>query len=506
MLAYFAPSYLWAQGFPLDDAWIHAVYGRSIATELSFSYNPGEPSTGATSLMWAVFLALPHLVASDVSTIVLLIKTVGFTCHVITSLLVFLALQNGEKRTGAAIVGAMLVGIHPDLVAGAVSGMEVPLTSLTLALALWTVSKQRWLAFSVVAAFAPLVRPELGAISISLTAGLFFTSMRRFSQKALAGATVGNLIAFGIMAARNLSVSGLPLPATFYAKVTHADASLIANAVSRGSALFLSQFPITDALVLVLVAAIFSVAALLAGKKFPLLGDMTLYANVYCSGILLVVTEIVLMPVADPTIFYHQRYVLPALLLLLAATPGILTFLLARVLKGKSMIALCTLLIVAATVSIGLDSGQRYRRMSNDTRNIDDVQVRVGKKLSNASVEEVAWAVDAGAVRYFGNTYVVDLMGLNSVAMLGPNSQLFLNQHKPNYLDYVPGWVNMSRELFAAGHATQFKPSTPYTVTNFKIMASHYLIECSPHVTSDQFIETRLGRFQVECAGKPEES
>jgi hypothetical protein len=506
MLALFAPSYLLGQGFPLDDAWIHAVYGRSVATELSFTYNPGEPSTGATSLMWAVLLSLPHLFATDTSAIVILIKIIGFICHIITILLVFFALQYERNKNNAALAGAMLIGIHPDLVAAAVSGMEISLTSLTLALQLWTISKRRYLAFSVVAAFAPLVRPELGAISISLAAGLFFTSMRKFSQKAFIGAIAGNLMAYGVMVVRNLVASDLPLPATFYAKVTHADISLITSAVYRGFGLFLSQFPITDALVFVSIATIFSIAVLSMGRKAPLLARMTLHANAYCNGIFLVIIQIVLIPVFDPTIFYHQRYLLPAMSLLLAATPGILLFLLERVFQGRNLTALCTFFIFAAVVSIGLDSGQRYQRLSNDTRNIDDVQVRVGKALSNANVDEVAWAVDAGAIRYFGSTYVVDLMGLNSVAMLDNKSQPFLDQHKPNYLDHVPGWSSMSREFLETNDSTLFEPSTSYTVTNFKVMASHYLIECSTNVTSDQFLITKLGRYRLECAGTLDEN
>ena len=51
-----APHYLVHQGFPVDDAWIHAVYARELARSGMLAYNPGVPATGETAI-WADYRA-----------------------------------------------------------------------------------------------------------------------------------------------------------------------------------------------------------------------------------------------------------------------------------------------------------------------------------------------------------------------------------------------------------------------------------------------------------------
>ena len=82
--AWLAPEYLTVRGFPLDDAWIHAVYVRAFASGQGLSYNPGIPATGETSPLWAMVLAPTHLLSGDAATRVLLIKLTGFALHLLS--------------------------------------------------------------------------------------------------------------------------------------------------------------------------------------------------------------------------------------------------------------------------------------------------------------------------------------------------------------------------------------------------------------------------------------
>jgi hypothetical protein len=43
--------------FPSDDAWIHQVFARNIASSGMFAYNPGERSSGVTAPLWTMVMS-----------------------------------------------------------------------------------------------------------------------------------------------------------------------------------------------------------------------------------------------------------------------------------------------------------------------------------------------------------------------------------------------------------------------------------------------------------------
>ena len=49
-----ASQMLGGVGFPLDDAWIHQTYARSLVRLGQWAFVPGQPSAGSTSPLWAV--------------------------------------------------------------------------------------------------------------------------------------------------------------------------------------------------------------------------------------------------------------------------------------------------------------------------------------------------------------------------------------------------------------------------------------------------------------------
>jgi hypothetical protein len=137
----------------------------------------------------------------------------------------------------------------------------------------------------------------------------------------------------------------------------------------------------------------------------------------------------------------------------------------------------------------------RFHRLENDARNIDDVQVAVGLSLRDVPAVTAVWAVDAGAIRYFGAARVVDMLGLNAPALLGPGAQRFLDSESPAILEAVPTWSDVRFDAGPAADIRLFAPSTSYTVTSFPGMAVHGLVTCPPGAGGTFLLRARAFRF-----------
>jgi len=77
---------------------------------------------------------------------------------------------------------------------------------------------------------------------------------------------------------------------------------------------------------------------------------------------------------------------------------------------------------------------ERARRLENDARNIDEVQVAIGRALSAVPPTQTVWTLDAGAVRYFGRPFVVDMAALNTPELLDFRAFPFVAAHPPAWV------------------------------------------------------------------------
>ncbi len=487
-----APPYLFGQGFPLDDAWIHAVYAREFARSGALAYNPGVPATGETSPLWAIVLAVPHAIAGT-SIAVLLTKLLGFAMHAASAVLIALAIRDvcGEAWLLPAS-GGVLVALHPDLLAASVSGMEVPLATLVIGWAALAAVRANVLLAASLGAASFLARPESTAIAVLLPLVYWIRTQPRVALKLSLCALLGAVVSIVVICTRNILVSGMPLPATFYAKANVA--SLVSIHWQRvGFGQVLGLMPLVN---------VAGVLAVLAGVcALTLIRSQTtscgrLAAALYVSGVGFCAISFALVRPIDPPAFYFQRYVLPALLPIVAALP-LLAHEMLRVAHVRARVAVGVLVIVMSAVLLASAPG-RYRRLSNDARNIDDVQVAFGHALSTAAPAATAWVVDAGATRYFGRAFVVDLMGLNTFELLKPGAQAFLDRHPPSYLDVFKRWSSIEWNHHGTIRSQSFVTSTPYTVTSTRAMREHTLVLCEPGLTGR--IKVRARMYAFRCA------
>ena len=405
------------------------------------------------------------------------------------------AFRTNQARLGDRLIGALMVAFHPDLIAGSVAGLEIPLAALLACVLLYTARASGVLGYALACAVAPLARPELTLLCYTIPLLLFANANRRRVWPLLAGALVGNGASFGLMALRNLLVSGLPLPATFYAKVGRELMTVPARRVT-GFAGVLRQFAITDSSVLLAAVLVFSAAVVVTTKTTD--EQSSIAASAFLSGIVYCAVSFVLVPAARP-----RGFVSPAL-----RAPGA-----AAARRRRPALGARRRAPVVADSSghrclwraAGADRRQPHDRsvdavpvLGNDAQNIDEVQVAAGQALASAPASEITWAIDAGAIRYFGNTFVVDLMGLNNAQLLGADAQKFLDEHRPRYIEFVPSWSHLDAQSARAMRGVLFEPTTPYTVTSIRPMRRHWLALCEPGMSGQLWVRTRA--FDFACA------
>ena len=391
-------------GFPLDDAWIHSVYAREIAHSFMYAYNPGTPATGTTSQLWPLLLAPLQWLAPSYHAYTAFAKILGFVLHFIASVWLADTLarrpapsnQRGRCVMEGATAGA-LVALHPDLVAASLSGMEIALAEVIVVFTLRSaLFGGRRVVLALVGLLAFLSRPELALVAVLLP--VFLAVQRGWREAFRAGlpSAGGAVLGVAAMALRNLGVSGMPLPATFYAKVGGPGSSTWSS-LYDGFVELCDRIVVVDSglvLVAVFVLSVYSLGSLLRHNR----AEPDLGAACGLTGLIFIAVSFVLIPPIDPDAFYHQRYVLPGVMILVAGLPSLAfgTMALARLdsRQKRRVLGIAGFVLLA---SFAIDYPTRIGHLENDCKNIDDVQVRVGELMGELGPDTVLWTADAGA-------------------------------------------------------------------------------------------------------------
>ena len=372
-------------GLPLDDAWIHLVYGRALLEHGLPYYNPGQMEAGWTSPAQAV-----------ISAAVVAISHVGIPVAVVAKLAsLFLTLpatvlagRIAARRAGAVAgtMAAALVALSPTVAFAQLSGMEVGLCSTLILLTLDRCD--RGLSPGWVLACAILARPEC----ILLIPAVALASRPRSLLPAL--------VATSLWAAANLEITGRPLPPTFYAK---AEPISLSNLILAGRALT-SACP---GLLLGTPLWIWVVAAALRARRwgesafsvFPLVFIVAVAAGRHVS--------------ADASYFYFLRYFLPVEPLFAVGVAVGVAGLADRLrLAG---ITLGAVLLIAGFPELA----SRRDLYAAQCQNIEEMQGVIADYLmQNATPGDKVATIDAGVVRYRSGLPTYDLVGLNNHELL----------------------------------------------------------------------------------------
>ncbi len=446
------PTHNALRDFPLDDGWIHQVYIRGLLTDHAPTYNPGVPEAGFSSALW-LFAAIPGYLAA---------LTVGFSyalgaklVSLVWAILAAVALARIARRLGGGVSAGratvLLLFLSPGGAFASASGMEVTLALACLAAALDASLASRAIVGPLLGA-ACLARPESAVAVVVLTVT---RTLRRTTWKVRTLGALSLAISVGLCALPwgyyNFRVTGYPLPNTFYVKADRPDLAVNAAVLARD--VLVGASPVHA-----IVTGALAVVGLFAARRR---GGWTVAAT----GVLGVLGVALSRQLVPGVLFYQQRYFLPYGLLVCAVSgvgfECVITGLGARKVPWASA-------LTALTVVVLLLPGMALVRRSYRAHCEEIAILHTGPALEIAAQSPsavIVGAEGAGAMRFFSQHPVLDLMGLNDAPLAHARNNrertCLLVAAGPSLLALPSSWEQ------GFGHAFELRSvrvySTPHT-------------------------------------------
>jgi len=440
---------------PVDDAYIHQDYARSLIEEHCICFNRGIPEAGLTAPLFTVFLAAT----------VELGKVLGFgpvvasmACSAFFGLLAaLLAGIIGGRNEGTrfellpACVVSAIVLIAPYFNFSRLSGMEVTISALTILAGAYVWSLRRPLLLGLTLPLCMLSRPE--NLLLFAVLGLGWCMLVLFKKEkpaTLLSVAIPPLVLLCAWFAYDLSVSGRPLPNTYYAKTVPLSLFRTQNLVNliSESGLGLGRSRLVPAMIFYL-AGVYHIL-----KRRSSLWPLIVYPWLFVYGVS------VTREFYDIRSYSNNRYIqpiIPCLLIplgmgLVFAWRSLLELLKKKDLKARMLGFLVLILSLALFIPIALNWQEylvRQRKLlAENCMNIYEIHVRAGQWISkNIPENAVVAAYDVGAVRFYGDRQVLDLVGLNTHQML--DNPAYIYEQKPAYY-FMPA-TRREREIIEQG-------------------------------------------------------
>jgi hypothetical protein len=428
-----ASRFYYGVGFPLDDAWIHQTYARTLVLYGEWAFIHGQPSAGSTAPLWSALLALGFL---------LHLGPYIWTYFLGTLLLWGLAmLAESVLRSWIPSYcprfpwAGALMALEWHLVWSSVSGMETLLSAFlaVLVLAILVLKRRHWFWVGALTGLSVWVRPDgitlLGPVL--LTAVLVESSWKR-RIRALEIVIFGFSGLFALYLLFNLRLAESLWPNTFYAKQAEyavlLEQPFLARLVNEPLQL------LTGAGVFLLPGVILALASAARRRDWGVLAIAT-----WMAGFL------VLYAWRLPATYQHGRYIMPVMpVFFLLGLAGMAEFLRVRGLRGRWVLA--TSWKLATGLTLILFWGRGVFAYASDVAFIESEMVTTARWVAaNVPSEALVAAHDIGALGYFGDRDLVDLAGLVSpdvIPFIRDEARLadYLDEQKVNYLVTFPDW------------------------------------------------------------------
>lgn len=423
-------------GFPLDDAWIHQTYAKSLFQTGKWAYSGGIVSGGSTAPLWSIILIIGQMIGHPIiwsyMVGILLLGAISLLSEKIYRKIV------GQGRGIFPLVG-LFIATEWHFIWAALSGMETLLYAfgiiLTFYLLLFHPNKS--LVIGIIVGVFVWTRPEAITLLGPCAFVYFFEQgddrWQNFFQR-LFRLVAGLLIPLIPYLIFNYHAAGTIFPNTFYAK--QMEYSVLRNNPIYVRVWSLLKLPLIGSGVLLLPGFIYEVWRSIKHKKW-----YTLSAFFWWTGI------IGIYSVNLPVTYQHGRYLIPSMLafylISLISMDSILKWLKTKNGKWQLLSLLWICCIGSVQISFLILGASTY---ANDVAIIETEMVDSAKWIaSNTEDDALIAAHDIGALGYFSGRQIVDLAGLidpNVIPIIRDEEALesYLNERDVDYVLTFPTW------------------------------------------------------------------
>lgn len=435
------PNWAW-QGLPLDDAWIHLVYARSLAEDGWFYYNSGVPEAGMSSPLWVISLALPLKLGASPA---LAAKSLSILFGLIASALSYHTMRDLTDRTELAWAAGLIVALLPNFSYARVSGMEVTLVGALVLLSAWLYLQKRYLAYGLVTGLAVIARGETAILWI-LFGGIVLVR-RYLNRDRLIVATrrevslgiklfLPALILGGSWALYNYAIGGKPLPNTYYVK--HNFGLGLINPTNLAN-IWMGYFRHSLLTWKWLVIPFIAISILGGRRLFQRhgIGVLPILIVPWLTAYILSTNVAVNPEEWNFTARRYLDYILP--LLIFPFLLGLAELWDQAGRRSNRMIILGAPLVFGAVALayFGLAAirlNALAAEYSWNTRNIEETSVAMGRWIADQLPPDAEVGVtDAGAMRFYGGRETIDLLGLNNHMTIGRPLQELILEYEPDF-------------------------------------------------------------------------
>lgn len=481
-------------GLPLDDSYIYLTYAKQFGRFQPFSYFPGGGySAGSTSVLWPMLLAPFWTLGARGHALVWVSFGMCTALYAATCVGVFAIVRRISGLAPALLAPVILLGIAP-FAWTALSGMEVAFAAALLVAMIWLLLDQpatgrptkRLIA---VLACASLSRPEAMLLVLGIV-GVAVIQRLRHRDRRSAAWWIAPLAAPAAWLLANKLFAGQLFPNTGVAKshfyLPGFDWTYWFSAVGElcGKAMHGLFWDPKSPLVWPRVIAVLW----LAGAVRIALWGRREQRRLVAALLIAAPFVLILAVVASSGLWSFQnfRYIAPAFPLLAIAVGCAVAFSPrdVRIQRGHLAVVAIVAVLFARDALPGLRSNMRlFAQGAMDT---NTQVVAIGDYLARKLPDARVMFHDAGAIAYYGDGAVYDMLGLVTnhqagIANNGPGARFeFLEslppERRPTHFAYYPSWMGTDEfygeVLFTTPLHPGFEPGRIVGDGNMEVIAA----------------------------------